>query len=103
MRAWLRGLWRSFIPLQEYNDSILIFQEQEDSANKENGNEEDKQALIDMFVELVKIDQAISDSSLALLDCSFKLLRNPSFCSISWTKCQSRLKYLFHVFDRSML
>ena len=35
----------------------VIVQEQEDTVNKEQGSQEDKQALIDMFVELVKIDQ----------------------------------------------
>ena len=35
----------------------ILFQEQEDTVNKEQGSQEDKQALIDMFVELVKIDQ----------------------------------------------
>jgi len=42
---------------EEVEDYFSTLKEQEDSVNKENSNEEDKQALLDMFVELVKIDQ----------------------------------------------
>eukprot|EP00090_Calanus_glacialis_P022726 TRINITY_DN35017_c0_g1_i1.p1 TRINITY_DN35017_c0_g1~~TRINITY_DN35017_c0_g1_i1.p1 ORF type:complete len:1597 (+),score=610.53 TRINITY_DN35017_c0_g1_i1:88-4878(+) len=42
---------------EEVEDYFSTLKEQEDTVNKEQGSQEDKQALIDMFVELVKIDQ----------------------------------------------
>ena len=38
-------------------DRLYILQEQEDTVNNEMAIKEDRQALIDMFVELVKIDK----------------------------------------------
>jgi hypothetical protein len=45
------------VPKEEVEDYFSTLKEQEDAVNKEQGRKEDKQALIDMFVELVKIDQ----------------------------------------------
>jgi len=42
---------------EEVEDYFSTLKEQEDTVNKEQGSLEDRQALIDMFVELVKIDQ----------------------------------------------
>eukprot|EP00092_Neocalanus_flemingeri_P067369 GFUD01082219.1.p1 GENE.GFUD01082219.1~~GFUD01082219.1.p1 ORF type:complete len:1634 (-),score=566.26 GFUD01082219.1:275-5176(-) len=43
---------------EEVEDYFSTLKEQEDTVNKEQGSQEDKQALLDMFVELVKIDEA---------------------------------------------
>jgi len=42
---------------EEVEDYFSTLKEQEDTVNKEKSSQEDRQALIDMFVELVKIDQ----------------------------------------------
>jgi len=42
---------------EEVEDYFSTLKEQEDTVNKAQGSQEDKQALLDMFIELVKIDQ----------------------------------------------